>query len=117
MQANTFKLRSTASFIVLLPVHAYRKLVSPLLGPRCKYYPTCSSYAVDAVKQYGALRGTVLAAWRVVRCNPMSDGGFDYVEDQRLFRRQPVPSASAKAHKHGNDCAHAAAIEKSGVIG
>lgn len=77
-----------------------------MLGPRCKYYPTCSAYAVDAVKQHGALRGTILASWRVVRCNPMSDGGFDYVEDQRLFRSKPGHAVSDKAHKHATDCGH-----------
>jgi len=65
--------------IVLAPVRLYQKLISPLLGPRCRYYPTCSEYAVDAVRSYGAARGIVLAAWRVLRCNPWSHGGFDPV--------------------------------------
>jgi putative membrane protein insertion efficiency factor len=80
--------------IALTPVFLYRKLISPFLAPRCRYYPTCSSYAVEAVKTYGVFRGSILAAWRLVRCNPLSDGGFDYVEDQKLF----------KTHSH--DCAH-----------
>ncbi len=71
-----------------------------MLGPRCRYYPSCSHYAVEAVKTYGPIRGFVLASWRVVRCNPLSDGGFDYVEDQKLFR-----SIRDERHKHG-DCAH-----------
>ncbi len=70
----------------LLPVHLYRRLISPLVRPRCRYYPSCSQYAVDAVRQYGVARGGVLAAWRVMRCNPWSRGGFDHVHDQRLFR-------------------------------
>ena len=71
--------------LFLLPLHLYRRVMSPLLGPRCRYYPSCSAYAVEAVREYGMIRGSVLAAWRVVRCNPWSHGGFDHVHDQRLF--------------------------------
>jgi uncharacterized protein len=71
--------------VVALPVHAYRLLVSPLLGPRCKYHPTCSRYALDALREYGVLRGLVLAGWRLLRCNPWSHGGVDHVHDQTLF--------------------------------
>ena len=66
-------------------VKLYQKVVSPLLGPRCRYYPSCSEYAAQAVNRYGILRGLVLASWRVLRCNPWSHGGVDLVEDQRLF--------------------------------
>ena len=66
-------------------VRAYQRLVSPLIPPRCKYHPTCSAYAVQALRSYGILRGLVLAAWRLARCNPWSHGGVDRVEDQRLF--------------------------------
>jgi putative membrane protein insertion efficiency factor len=65
--------------VVAVPVHVYRLLVSPWLGPRCKYHPTCSQYALDAIREWGALRGVVLAVWRVLRCNPWSHGGVDYV--------------------------------------
>ncbi|MBA3370781.1 MAG: membrane protein insertion efficiency factor YidD, partial [Thermoleophilaceae bacterium] len=68
------------------PIRLYQWLISPLLGPRCRYHPTCSAYAVDAIRSFGILRGLVLAAWRVVRCNPWSLGGIDRVEEQRLFR-------------------------------
>jgi putative membrane protein insertion efficiency factor len=68
-------------------VHAYRRLVSPLFGPRCKYHPTCSQYALDALRDFGFVRGSVLAAWRVLRCNPWSHGGVDYVAGQTVFRR------------------------------
>jgi putative membrane protein insertion efficiency factor len=73
--------------LVALPIHAYRLFVSPLLGPRCKYHPTCSQYALDAIREWGVLRGAALAGWRLLRCNPWSDGGVDYARDQRLFRR------------------------------
>ena len=72
--------------IFLLPVRAYRRFLSPALPSRCKYHPTCSAYAVEAVRSYGVMRGGVLAAWRILRCNPWSHGGVDFVEDQKLFR-------------------------------
>jgi putative membrane protein insertion efficiency factor len=72
--------------LFLAPVRLYQRLISPFLPARCKYHPTCSAYAVDAVRGYGVLRGTVLAGWRLLRCNPWSDGGLDPVSDQRLFR-------------------------------
>ena len=71
----------------LAAVRAYQLLVSPLLGPRCKYHPSCSQYAADAIRQVGVLRGSVLTAWRLLRCNPWSHGGVDRVEDRTLFRR------------------------------
>jgi hypothetical protein len=72
--------------VVLAPILGYRRFVSPLLAPRCRYEPSCSAYAVQAIERYGILRGLVLAAWRVLRCNPLSHGGHDPVEAQRLFR-------------------------------
>lgn len=72
--------------LVLAPIRLYRRLVSPALPRRCKYHPSCSEYAVQAVRSYGLARGLVLAAWRLLRCNPWSHGGVDRVEDQRLFR-------------------------------
>ncbi|MGH3034841.1 MAG: membrane protein insertion efficiency factor YidD [Gaiellaceae bacterium] len=72
--------------LVALPVRAYRVAVSPLLGPRCKYHPSCSQYALDALREFGVLRGLVLAGWRLLRCNPWSHGGVDYAHDQTLFR-------------------------------
>jgi putative membrane protein insertion efficiency factor len=80
--------------LLLLPLRAYQRAVSPMLGARCKYYPSCSEYAAQAVERFGILRGLVLAAWRLLRCNPWSHGGFDPVEDQRVFKsRAPAPSA------------------------
>lgn len=70
---------------VIAPVIAYQRFVSPALPRRCKYEPTCSAYAVGAIRRYGILRGLVLAGWRLLRCNPWSHGGYDPVEAQRLF--------------------------------
>ena len=77
----------------VLPIRLYQLVISPALGPRCKYEPSCSRYAVEAVQHYGVLRGAVLAAWRLARCNPWSHGGHDPVERQRLFRPRPRPRA------------------------
>ena len=77
-----------------LPIKLYQKTVSPLIGGRCKYHPSCSEYAVQAITKFGILRGLVLAGWRLLRCNPWSRGGFDPVEDQRLFRSR-TPAAGA----------------------
>jgi uncharacterized protein len=67
-------------------IKLYQKVVSPLLGSRCRYYPSCSEYAAQAIDRYGILRGLALAGWRLLRCNPWSGGGVDLVENQRLFK-------------------------------
>jgi uncharacterized protein len=80
--------------LVVIPLRGYQRLLSPSLGSRCKYYPSCSEYAAQAVERFGILRGLVLAGWRLLRCNPWSHGGLDPVEDQRLFKpRMPAQSA------------------------
>jgi len=66
-------------------IRGYRRFLSPGLAPRCKYHPTCSRYALDAIGEFGLARGLVLTAWRLLRCNPWSHGGVDYAHDQRLF--------------------------------
>ena len=72
--------------IVVAPLRFYQRAISPGLPQRCKYFPSCSEYAVTAIRRFGILRGLVLAAWRLLRCNPWSHGGVDYAEDQKLFR-------------------------------
>ena len=72
--------------LALAPLHLYRRVISPAIGPRCRYHPSCSQYALDAVRTHGLIRGAVLAVWRVMRCNPWSHGGFDPVADQTIFR-------------------------------
>ena len=72
--------------VVVAPIRFYRRFISPALPRTCKYHPTCSEYAVEAVRTYGVLRGLVLAAWRLLRCNPWSHGGLDPVEAQTIFR-------------------------------
>ena len=71
------------------PIRLYQRVISPLFPRRCKYEPTCSAYAAQAIREFGILRGSVLAVWRLLRCNPFSHGGFDPVGAQRLFRTTP----------------------------
>jgi uncharacterized protein len=71
---------------VLWLIAAYQRWISPALPQRCKYYPTCSNYAVQAVRELGPVRGSIVAGWRLLRCNPWSHGGVDYPRDQRVFR-------------------------------
>ena len=73
-------------YLAIAPIRLYQLVVSPLLPANtCKYHPSCSQYAIDALREYGLLRGLVLAGWRLLRCNPWSHGGHDPVHDQRLF--------------------------------
>ncbi len=85
----------TARRAALAPIRVYQRVISPAFPRRCKYHPTCSAYAVQAIESYGILRGAVLAAWRLLRCNPFSHGGYDPVSAQTLFRAaEPPPSHS-----------------------
>jgi hypothetical protein len=74
-------------YLGVAAVYAWRYTFGLLTPPNtCKYHPTCSQYAIDAFREVGLARGAVLAAWRLLRCNPWSYGGVDYVRDRRLFR-------------------------------
>lgn len=77
---------SAARSVAIAPVRFYQRFISPAIPQRCKYHPSCSQYSVTAIREYGILRGLVLSAWRLLRCNPWSHGGVDFVEDQTLFR-------------------------------
>jgi putative membrane protein insertion efficiency factor len=81
--------------VAAAPIRFYQRFISPGLPSRCKYHPSCSQYAVEAIRHYGILRGVVLAAWRLLRCNPWSHGGVDFVQDQKLFRSRPRPEPQA----------------------
>lgn len=79
-------LPSAARALATAPISFYRRVISPALPARCKYEPSCSRYGAQAIREFGILRGLVLAGWRLLRCNPWSHGGFDPVESQTLFR-------------------------------
>jgi uncharacterized protein len=82
-----------ARSVAVAPIRFYQRVISPAFPRRCKYEPTCSEYAVRAVREFGILRGLILAGWRLLRCNPWSHGGYDPVEAQRLF-----PDRQARTH-------------------
>ena len=87
-------MRHALRSLAIAPIKLYQRLISPAFGSRCKYYPSCSEYAAQAIERFGRLRGLALAGWRLLRCNPWSHGGFDPIEDQRLFKpRATAPSA------------------------
>lgn len=65
--------------ILLAMVRVYRKYISPLLPPSCRFTPTCSEYAMEAISKHGAFKGSLLALWRILRCNPLCKGGYDPV--------------------------------------
>ena len=75
-------------FVLKILIRVYQVALSPLLGPNCRYYPTCSQYAIDAIETHGSLRGTWLSIKRISRCHPWHEGGFD-----------PVPGRCLK-HSH-----------------
>jgi putative membrane protein insertion efficiency factor len=67
---------------LIFPIRLYQLLVSPFLGPRCRFYPSCSQYAVEAIQKHGAVRGIALALTRLMRCHPWHPGGVDHVPDR-----------------------------------
>lgn len=69
--------------LLIALIRGYQRFVSPLLPPACRFYPSCSEYAVQAIGFYGPLRGLVRAAWRLLRCNPLSRGGLDFPVPER----------------------------------
>ncbi len=79
--------------LAVAPIRVYQRVLSPALPRSCRYEPSCSHYAAQAIGEFGILRGLVLAGWRLLRCNPFSHGGFDPVEAQRLFRPRPAPAS------------------------
>ncbi|HEX2392699.1 MAG TPA: membrane protein insertion efficiency factor YidD [Solirubrobacterales bacterium] len=72
--------------LLISPIHAYQRWISPGRPRRCRYEPTCSAYAVEAIERFGVLRGLILAGWRLLRCNPFSHGGYDPVRERFTLR-------------------------------
>ncbi|OPX23522.1 MAG: membrane protein insertion efficiency factor YidD [Planctomycetales bacterium 4484_113] len=85
------------SRLLVFLIHLYQREVSPLLPPSCRYHPTCSHYAIEAIQKHGALRGSILAMWRILRCNPFSKGGFDPV---------PEPKSRDRSVRDHESCPH-----------
>jgi uncharacterized protein len=84
-QRSIAGLARAVRWVAASPIVAYQRVISPAIPRRCKYEPTCSRYALDAIREYGILKGVVLAGWRLLRCNPWSYGGYDPVHVQRVF--------------------------------
>lgn len=82
--------------VFLFPLRLYARFISPALPRRCKYEPTCSAYAEEAVRELGVVRGSIVAGWRLLRCNPWSHGGWDPVPDRKLFRERHDACAGHK---------------------
>jgi putative membrane protein insertion efficiency factor len=78
--------------VLVAPIRLYQRFLSPAFAPRCRYYPSCSEYAVQALRELGPIRGSILAGWRLLRCNPFNHGGIDELSDRRLFRNTPTRS-------------------------
>ena len=73
--------------IFIFPIKLYQRFISPYTAAHCKYYPTCSAYAVTAIRKHGVLYGGALAVWRILRCNPWSKGGIDPVPEQKFWKK------------------------------
>ncbi|WP_319593479.1 membrane protein insertion efficiency factor YidD [Georgenia thermotolerans] len=92
--------RNPLTWLLLGVVRVYQLVISPWLAPTCKYYPSCSAYAVTALRRHGAGKGALLAAWRLLRCNPWSLGGVDHVPPRgRWSNRDAAPRAPARAQE------------------
>lgn len=91
--------------LVVAPIRFYQHWISPAFPRRCRYYPTCSAYAVEAVRVHGPAKGAILAAWRLLRCNPLTRGGVDHVPDPGRWRYD-LPPDQARPHTHGAPGSH-----------
>ena len=106
MRKDTAPRTGTFWFIIDIPRNiligllvAYRKLISPLYGDVCRYFPSCSAYGLEAVTQHGVLKGIVLTLWRILRCNPWSHGGVDHVpEGPRIWPEDKLPKIIVLNH-------------------
>jgi putative membrane protein insertion efficiency factor len=87
-------------WLLIAPIRLYQRVLSPLRGPTCRYFPSCSQYAVTAIRVHGPVVGVMLASWRLLRCNPWTRGGVDHVPPRGMWRsiRPPYdPRADAPA--------------------
>lgn len=85
---------------LLAAIRAYQRRISPAFPRRCRYEPTCSAYAVEAISRFGIARGSLLAVWRLLRCNPLSHGGFDPVPERFTLKVGPVDPAVHHGEAH-----------------
>ena len=100
--------KRSATLLLLLPrngavvlLRAYRAVISPLYGDVCRYYPSCSTYTLQAIQEYGLVRGTLLGAWRILRCNPWSRGGVDDIPHRHEHTAELTPFGFVVTPGHG----------------
>jgi len=95
---NILQVPQKIFLIILTPIiFVYQKLISPLLGPRCKYHPSCSSYLVQAITTHGIIKGIILGTLRIIRCNPFSGGGYNPVPSKGKWFADVYPNGSPRA--------------------
>tara|TARA_B100000929_G_scaffold277768_1_gene253445 strand:- start:11 stop:310 length:300 start_codon:yes stop_codon:yes gene_type:complete len=84
-------IRDAVVAVLRAPILFYRRVISPMLGPRCRFYPTCSAYALQALSRHGPVKGLGLAVWRIMRCHPLNPGGHDPVPPRRCSHHDDDP--------------------------
>jgi uncharacterized protein len=97
---------------LLVILRLYKRWVSPSLPPACRYVPTCSEYAMEAIERYGVLRGGLMAVWRLLRCHPFAKGGYDPVVKHRIN-----PSANVLSDERGTTLIERAATSEQRIAG
>jgi uncharacterized protein len=102
--------RSLPQTVLLSLLRGYKRVLSPMFLPSCRYVPTCSDYAAEAVEKHGAVRGSALAIWRLLRCHPFVRGGFDPVpsvlDGQGFFRTRASGAIQVEPGQAGSVCSH-----------
>lgn len=92
------------SVCLIIVIRAYQLMLSPLLPPSCRFHPSCSAYGLESIRVHGGVKGVILGAWRVLRCNPWNDGGVDPVPAQGRWRSDILPwqvrTSGEGAHVH-----------------
>ncbi len=101
--SSTRRRTSPVAWLLIGPIRFYQKFITPYTPATCRYYPTCSEYAVRSLRTHGALKGTLLTIWRLLRCNPWSSGGVDHTPERGRWRRDaPAPEPDEAADPAGD---------------
>jgi hypothetical protein len=100
--------------LLIAPIRFYQRFITPYTPATCRYYPTCSAYAVTALRTHGAVIGTGLTIWRLLRCNPWSSGGVDHVPGKGQLRHRHAPADADAGTLDGDPAAHGPVSEYSG---
>src|SRR6478735_4782854 len=100
--------------LLIAPIRFYQRFITPYTPATCRYYPTCSAYAVPALRMHGAVIGTGLTIWRLLRCNPWSSGGIDHVPAKGQLRHRHEADGGGVQTSNGDPAARGAVSEYSG---